>query len=103
MIAALPMCVASTNAALIASASPSRRPDNLLVSVDLYWSPMTRLHRVTQDPDVMEGRPSVRGLRVTALSPRCIEALADAGIAARHWSRVPPMHDHELKNYLVIA
>ena len=26
---------------------------------------MTRLHRITQDPDVMGGRPCIRGLRVT--------------------------------------
>ncbi|MYD87411.1 MAG: DUF433 domain-containing protein [Acidobacteria bacterium] len=26
---------------------------------------MTRLHRVTRDPDVMGGRPCIRGLRVT--------------------------------------
>ena len=26
---------------------------------------MTRLHRITRDPDVMGGRPCIRGLRVT--------------------------------------
>ena len=32
---------------------------------DAYTEAMTRLHRITQDPDVMGGRPCIRGLRVT--------------------------------------
>ncbi len=32
---------------------------------DTYTGVMTRLHRITQDPDVMGGRPCIRGLRVT--------------------------------------
>ena len=32
---------------------------------DTYTGTMTRLHRITQDPDVMGGRPGIRGLRVT--------------------------------------
>lgn len=34
-------------------------------SRDAYTGAMTRLHRITQDPDVMGGRPCIRGLRVT--------------------------------------
>ena len=32
---------------------------------DAYTGGMTRLHRITQNPDVMGGRPCIRGLRVT--------------------------------------
>lgn len=32
---------------------------------DTYTGAMTRLHRITQDPDVTGGRPCIRGLRVT--------------------------------------
>ena len=35
-----------------------RRPDT-------YTEGMTRLHRITHDPNVMGGRPCIRGLRVT--------------------------------------
>ena len=34
-------------------------------SRDAYTGAMTRLHRITLDPDVMGGRPCIRGLRVT--------------------------------------
>ncbi len=32
---------------------------------DAYTGAMPRLHRITQDPDIMGGRPCIRGLRVT--------------------------------------
>ena len=30
-----------------------------------HLTPILELHRITQDPDVMGGRPCIRGLRVT--------------------------------------
>ena len=42
-----------------------RRRVQTRASSDAYTGTVTRLHRITRDPDVMGGRPCIRGLRVT--------------------------------------
>ena len=41
---------------------PTPLPDNTATDI---LPPMTSLNRITRDPDVMGGRPCIRGLRVT--------------------------------------
>ena len=66
-----------------------------------YTEAMTRLHRITQDPDVMGGRPCIRGLRVTVAT--IVELLAAGHDADEVLAAYPYLERDDISQALAYA